>query len=377
MSKNKTITMSMTHEQFKEEIEKRERGFIDTWLLNLSEWVKPYINAGLTLFGMGEVNMSMIVVDDFGNVSRADGLDDSKIEKHEKHIREDDYKPKKYTPILVVPIWIDGKLKLKLINGHHRYHAHLGTNQKRIFVAVGSFNDAVNPIDNKLESAEYWQEDYQLTSNHEENTKFVHNNSTKEDVVASISKTIKREFEEDYSNKKLIEDRILEIAKTRAQRIKHKAKLVPLVFKELKADYDDIRDYTKPQSSEWCRANSKDKHYIIERFTKQSYTDRTKYPFTQYETRMRKHIMKYYDEHKVYPTVYVYLGNVLKRDIDMLRKHIIERLIEQEKFIISEAERMGIFIQKDYVSFASLIKFLPQKKKSEKANKVVEVKYER
>ena len=28
--------------------------------------------------------------------------DDSKIEKHEKHIREDDYKPKKYTPILVV-----------------------------------------------------------------------------------------------------------------------------------------------------------------------------------------------------------------------------------------------------------------------------------
>jgi len=367
----------MTHEQFKEEIEKRERGFIETWLLNSSEWVKPYINAGLTLFGIGEVNMSMIVVDNFGNVSRADGLDDVKIDKHEKHITEDDYKPKKYAPILVVPIWIDGELKLKLINGHHRFHAHLGTNQKRIFVAVGSFSEAVNPIDDKLESAEYWEDDYQLTSNHEENTKFVHNNSTKEDVVTSISKTIKREFEEDYSNKKLIEDRILEIAKTRAQRIKHKAKLVPLVFKELKADYDDIRDYTKPQSEEWCRANSKDKHYIIERFTKQSYTDRTKYPFTQYETRMRKHIMKYYDEHKVYPTVYVYLGNVLKRDIDMLRKHVIERLIEQEKFIISEVERMGFFTQKDYVSFASLIKFLPQKKKSEKKNKVVEVKYER
>ena len=79
MSKNKTITMSMTHEQFKEEIEKRERGFIETWLLNSSEWVKPYINAGLTLFGIGEVNMSMIVVDNFGNVSRADGLDLSLI----------------------------------------------------------------------------------------------------------------------------------------------------------------------------------------------------------------------------------------------------------------------------------------------------------
>jgi len=330
--------MGMTLNQFREEIERQERGFMDTWLSNLSEWTKPYINAGLTLFGMGEVNMSMIVVDDFGNVSRADGLDDVKIEKHEKHITEGDYKPKKYAPILVVPIWIDGELKLKLINGHHRYHAHLGTNQKRIFVAVGSFSEAVNPVDDKLESAEYWEEDYQLTSNHEENTKFVHNNSTKEDVVRSISKTIKREFEEDYSNKKLVEDRILEIAKTRAQRIKQKAKLVPLVFKELKEDYDDIRDYTKPQAVEWCRTNSKDKNYIIERFTKQSYTDRTKYPFTQYETRMRRHIMKYYDEHKVYPKVYVYLGNVLKRDIDMLRKHIIKRLIEQEKFILVEAE---------------------------------------
>jgi len=369
--------MGMTLNQFREEIERQERGFMDTWLSNLSEWTKPYINAGLTLFGMGEVNMSMIVVDDFGNVSRADGLDDVKIEKHEKHITEGDYKPKKYAPILVVPIWIDGELKLKLINGHHRYHAHLGTNQKRIFVAVGSFSEAVNPVDDKLESAEYWEEDYQLTSNHEENTKFVHNNSTKEDVVRSISKTIKREFEEDYSNKKLVEDRILEIAKTRAQRIKQKAKLVPLVFKELKEDYDDIRDYTKPQAVEWCRTNSKDKNYIIERFTKQSYTDRTKYPFTQYETRMRRHIMKYYDEHKVYPKVYVYLGNVLKRDIDMLRKHIIKRLIEQEKFILVEAERMGFFTQKDYVSFASLIKFLPQKKKSEKKNKVVEVNYER
>ena len=32
--------------------------------------------------------------------------------------------------------------------------------------------------------------------------------------------------------------------------------------------------------------------------------------------------MKYYDEHKVYPTVYVYLGNVLK--VDMLRKILLK-----------------------------------------------------
>ena len=85
---------------------------------------------------------SDVVIDKFGNTARSDGLNDSKIRGHIRNIKNGKYLPKHHPPILVEPIFIDGELKFKIINGHHRYQAHLGAKSEFIYVAIGVFNDA-------------------------------------------------------------------------------------------------------------------------------------------------------------------------------------------------------------------------------------------
>ena len=69
------------------EIEKLYPSLLETWLLNIAEWVKPYDNAGLTLLMIGEIKLSDVVIDKFGNTARSDGLNDSKIRGHIRNIK--------------------------------------------------------------------------------------------------------------------------------------------------------------------------------------------------------------------------------------------------------------------------------------------------
>ncbi len=100
-------------DKVKQDIEKLYPGLLETWLKKGLEWTLPF-GAGenwLTLLMMGVIKMSDVVVDDFGNTARSEGLNDSKIQGHMRNIKNGKYKPKNHPPILVEPIYINGELK--------------------------------------------------------------------------------------------------------------------------------------------------------------------------------------------------------------------------------------------------------------------------
>ena len=114
-------------DKVKQDIEKLYPGLLETWLKKGLEWTLPF-GAGenwLTLLMMGVIKMSDVVVDDFGNTARSEGLNDSKIQGHMRNIKNGKYKPKNHPPILVEPIYINGELKVNRTGFQTSKHSHV------------------------------------------------------------------------------------------------------------------------------------------------------------------------------------------------------------------------------------------------------------
>jgi len=342
-------------DKVKQEIEKLYPSLFETWLLNIVEWVKPFDNAGLNLLVMGDIKLSDVVIDDFGNTARSDGLNDSKIRGHQRNINNGKYQPKHHPPILVEPIFVNGELKFKLINGHHRYQAHLGLDKEFIYVAIGTFNDTDG------ESAEYWREDYQINSNNDED--YIITLTTDEDIIGSCEITLKREFGElpDSKHEQKIKDRIDILLKRRAPKKQNKDKFKKAILEKLGVSFEVIKDWQKNNAEAFCSKISEGKEFVLQRFTNVSYDKRNTTLFTQYEWSLYKHIEEYRKNNNgQVPDVYAYFGNTSKENLDKYRKHFQKRLKQQDAF----SYRLGF-------CKTPIIKFLPQKESE--GNNIVEV----
>ena len=339
------------------EIEKLYPSLLETWLLNIAEWVKPFDNAGLNLLVMGDIKLSDVVIDDFGNTARSDGLNDSKIRGHIRNIKNGKYLPKHHPPILVEPIFIDGELKFKIINGHHRYQAHLGAKSEFIYVAIGVFNDADG------ESAEYWKEDYQLNSNNDED--YIFTPTTDDNIIGSCETTLKREFGNlpDSKHEQLIKDRIDKLLIERAKKKQNKPKLKIAILEKLGVSFEVISDWSRNDAEAFCINDSENKDWVLQRFTKKAFESKNVTLFTQYEYALYKNIEEYRRNNNFKtPEVYAYFGNTSKENLDKYRKHFQERLKQQDKF---KYEYSPGLVE------TPTIKFLPQKKSE--GNNIVEV----
>ena len=298
-------------DKVKQDIEKLYPSLFETWLKKGLEWILPFgaEENWLTLLMMGDIKMSDVVVDDFGNTARSEGLNDSKIQGHMRNIKNGKYKPKNHPPILVEPIYINGELKFKIINGHHRYHAHLGLNKEFIYVAIGIFHD----IDG--ESAQTWKEDYQINANNDED--YIVTPTTDDNIIGSCETTIKRKIKEGLlkSNQK-IKDEIDILLERRAKRKRNKDKFKKAILEKLGVDYEVIKDWQRNQAEVFCKKLSEGKEFILQKFTHVSYDKRNTTLFTQYEWSLYKKIEEHRKDNngQTPEHVYAYFGNTSKEN---------------------------------------------------------------